>query len=70
MVNFVLRKWKYLAKEFGTYRDGFKNWKDKMRTHFKNKRGRMGLDIPEIKTNREIYGKRKAGSADNGLTDF
>ena len=41
-----------------------------MRTHFKNKRGRMGLDIPEVKAKREIYGKRKGGSASNGLTDF
>ena len=30
----------------------------------------MGLDIPEIKAKREIYGKRKRGSAGNGLTDF
>ena len=30
MVGFILRKWKYLEKEFGTYRDGFNNWKDKM----------------------------------------
>ena len=30
----------------------------------------MGLDIPEVKTKREIYGKRKRGSAGNGLTDF
>ena len=28
MVDFILRKWKYLEKEFGTYQDGFKNWKD------------------------------------------
>ena len=32
----------------------------KMRTHFKNKRGKMGLDIPEAK--REKYGKIKTGS--------
>ena len=70
MVNFVLRKWKYLEKEFGTYRDGFKNWKDKMRTHFKNKRGRMGMDILEVKAKTELYGKRKGGSAGNDLTDF
>ena len=30
----------------------------------------MGLDIPEVKTKREIYAKRKGGSAGNGLTDF
>ena len=30
----------------------------------------MGLDIPEVKTKREIYGKRKGGSAGNGMTDF
>ena len=30
----------------------------------------MGLDIPEVKAKREIYGKRKGGSAGNGLTDF
>ena len=30
----------------------------------------MGLDIPEVKAEREIYGKRKEGSAGNGLTDF
>ena len=59
MVDFILRKWRYLEKEFGTYRNGFKNWKDKMRTHFKNKRGRMGLDVPEVKAKGEIYGKRK-----------
>ena len=41
-----------------------------MRTNFKNKWGRMGLDIPEVKAKREIYGKRKGGSAGNGLTDF
>ena len=70
MVGFILRKWKYLEKEFGTYRDGFNNWKDKMPTHLKNKRGRMGLDIPEVKAKREIYGKRIGGSAGNGLTDF
>ena len=70
MVDFILRKWKYLEKEFGTYRDGFNIWKDQRRTHFKNKRGRMGLDIPEVKAKREIYGKRKGGSAGNGLTDF
>ena len=35
MVDFILRKWTYLEKEFRTYRDGFKNWKDKMRTHSK-----------------------------------
>ena len=73
MVDFILRKSKYLEKEFetyGTYQDGFKNWKDKIRTHFKSKRGRMGLDIPEVKAKRELYGKRKGGSAGNGLTDF
>ena len=70
MVGFILRKWKYLEKEFGTYRDGFNNWKDKMRAHFKNKRGRKGLDIPEVKAKREIYGARKGHSAGNGLTDF
>ena len=30
----------------------------------------MGLDIPEVKAKKEIYGKRKGGSASNGLTDF
>ena len=70
MVDFVLRKWKYLEKEFGTCRYGFKNWKDKMWTHFINKRGRMGLDIRGVKAKREIYGKRNGGSAGNGLTDF
>ena len=70
MVDFTLKKWKYLEKEFGTYREGFKNLKDKMRTHFKNKRGRMGLVILEVKAKREICGKRKGGSAGNGLTDF
>ena len=70
MVDFILKKWKYLEKEFGTYRDGFKNWKDKIRPHFKNKRGRMGLDISEVKAKRQIYGKRKGSSAGNGLTDF
>ena len=45
MVDFILRKWKYLEKEFGTYWDGLKNLKNKMRTHFKNKTERMGLDI-------------------------
>ena len=54
MIGFILRKWRYLEKEFGTYRDGFNNWKDKMRTHFKNKRGRMGSDIPEVTAKREI----------------
>ena len=29
-----------------------------MRKRFKNKKGRMGLDIPEVKAKREIYGKR------------
>ena len=41
-----------------------------MQTHFKNKRGRMKLDIPEVKAKREIYGKRKGSSAGKGLTDF
>ena len=71
MVDFILRKWTYLEKEFRTYRDGFKNWKDKMRTHFKNKRGTTDwLDIPEVKTKRERYAKTKGSSAGNGLTDF
>ena len=43
---------------------------DKMNTHFKTKRGRMGLDIPQIKAKRKIYDKRKAGSDGNGSTDF
>ena len=30
----------------------------------------MGLDIPEVKTKREVYGKRKGCSAGNGQTDF
>ena len=34
-----------------------------MWTCVKNKRGRMGLDIPKLKTKTEMYGKRKAGSA-------
>ena len=60
MVDFTLRKWTYVKKEFGTYRDGFKNWKDKMRTHFKNKRGRMELDILEIKAKkRNIWQKKR-----------
>ena len=70
MVDFILGKWTYLEKEFGTYRDGFKNWKDRMQTHFKIKRGIMGLDIPEVKAKREIYDKRKRSSGGNGLTDF
>ena len=41
-----------------------------MRTHFKNEKGRMGFDIPEIKTKREINGKRKGGFAGNGVADF
>ena len=30
----------------------------------------MGLDIPEVKTKREIYGERKGCYAGNGQTDF
>ena len=41
-----------------------------MQTQFKNKWGRMGLDIPEVKAEREIYGKRKGSSAGKGPTDF
>ena len=41
-----------------------------MRKLFKNKKGRMGLDIPEIKAKRDINGKRKRDFADNGLIDF
>ena len=41
-----------------------------MWTYVKNERGRMGLDIPKVKTKTEIYGKRKAGFASNGPTDF
>lgn len=41
-----------------------------MWTYVKNKRGRMGLDIPKVKAKTEMYGKRKAGSASNGPTDF
>ena len=59
MVDFILKKWKYIGKKFGTYRDRLKNWKDRMRTHFKKKSGRIGLHIPEVKTKREIYGKTK-----------
>ena len=40
-----------------------------MQTQFKNKWGRMGLDM-EVKAKREIYGKRKGSSAVKGLTDF
>ena len=57
MADFILRKWKYHKKEFGTYRDGFKNWKDKMRADFTIKMGRMRLDIPEVKAKIEIYSK-------------
>ena len=66
----ILRKWKYIEKKFGAYRDRLKNWKDKMWTHFKKKSERIGLHIPEVKTKREIYGKTKEGSAGNGLTYF
>ena len=53
MVDFILRKWEYLKKEFETYRDGFNNSKDKIRTYFKKKRGRIRLDIPEVKKAKE-----------------
>ena len=43
---------------------------DKMRRQFKNKSGRMELDIPHIKAKIKIYDKRKAGSDGNGPTDF
>ena len=34
-----------------------------MRTDFKIKRGRMGLDVPEVKAKIETHGKRKGDSA-------
>ena len=70
MVDFISRKWTYLEKEFGKHQDGFESWKDKMWTHLKNKRGRMGLNIPEVKAKRELHGKRKGSSVGNDLRDF
>ena len=69
MVDFILRKWKYLGKDFRPYRDGYKSFKDNMCTYFKHKRGRMELAIPEVKAKKEIYGKKK-GSAGNGPIDL
>ena len=43
---------------------------DKMRTQFKNKSERMELDIPQIKSKRKIYDKRKEGYDGNGPIDF
>ena len=57
-------------KEIRNISSLFKNWKDKMQTHFKKKSGRIGLHIPEVKAKRDIYGKTKEGSAGNGLTHF
>ena len=59
MVYFILRKWKYFETKFRIYQYGFKNWKDKMRTHFKNRRGRMGLDIPEERPKEKYMVKEK-----------
>ena len=55
--------------------------KDKMRTYFKNKKRRMGLDMTkkqeekngigyDKKNKEEIYGKRKAASAVDSETVF
>ena len=45
--------------KFRIYQHGFKNWKDKMRTHFKNRRGKMGLDIPDERPKEKYMVKEK-----------
>lgn len=71
MIDFVLGKWKYLKKEFGTYHHVFIDQKGKMQTHYKNKKGRMGFIVPRVKAKWKHMkqGRRKTYQAD-GPEDF
>ena len=59
MVNFLLRRWPYLAREQDSYGNASTVWKFRHRTNFKNSRKKLHTPIPEVLANKALYGKKK-----------
>ena len=65
MVNFLLRRWPYLAREQDSYENAFAIWKFRLKTHVKNSRKKLHTPIPEELVDKALYGKRKNDDCDN-----
>ena len=58
MISAILLRWSHFKKEHITTDDAQVIWKARLRTHFKNARGRC-KNIAEITEKQAAYGKRK-----------
>ena len=58
MTSAILLRWSHFKKECITTDDAQVIWKARLRTHFKNARGRC-KNIAEITEKQAVYGKRK-----------
>ena len=65
MVNFLLRRWLYLARKQDSFENIFAIWKFRLRTHFKNSRKKFHTPIPEVLAHIGLCGKRKNDDCDN-----
>ena len=58
MISAIFLRWPHLKKEHITTDDAQAIWKARLRTYFKNVRGRC-KNIAEIAGKQAVYGKRK-----------
>jgi len=63
MARSIIEKWSHLQIEHMTYDDALNFWKRRLRTYFKNTRGKNKENIPQKK---KTFGKKRASEECNG----
>ena len=58
MMSAIFLKWPHLLSEYELHEVAFVLWKSRLRTYFKNTRGRI-VAVPQILAKRSKHGKRK-----------
>ena len=58
MMSAIFLKWPHLLSEYELHEEAFVLWKSRLRTYFKNTRGRI-VAVPQILAKRSKHGKRK-----------
>ena len=59
MARAVLERWPHLQNKHINFDDGMEFWKRRLRTFFKNRRGKNTENLPEIVAKKAIFGKKR-----------